>query len=748
MHKVLLLFLIFSVSSGLSATGQLLHPSDSNLVIFESLGKKGIKNKKGKVLLAPKYEALSWENNPNQIDLPILPYKKTNYWGILGTNLKEVTEAKYVELIPYTEELLIAATRKANSQMVFYGLVNLRGDVKMALTYRRLFPAGSLLIAALQNGPQIRYGIVDDKGKELLPFDYFQIEYLGHSHFLVTSYLGDKSVINLSNRSATVVKSLDSASYFKEDISIIYKEGKQGLLSAEGKMLLPIAYKQINFSDGQALEVSALDEWHIFDKQGTKVADATADSVYLLNKDTLNLIFQHHSFVRSLNKAELSSPFNGTLIQSFGINYIMQYEDDIYLVDQDNPQKKERLGKIIGLNNDLLITQNKKYGGKFYNIINASGARMEADGFVLFEQSIHIQNNGFWGVYTTHFQELVKPLYKEIYHDGYQHFIVNFQGNFGVIDSSQQWMVAPDFKALKVLGNSKYWALTPYLREWLIGLDSKVEADLHYMLYDNIIMEENMAGELRMVDLNGKAKMSYLKGTYFNHSDKGILLKSGDRISYIKANGKTAFNIYGYDSVRLANNEFLPVFKDGAYGFIDLQGKLRIANRYNAVQLFNDGLASVKIGDKWGYVNKDELLVIQPYYDFASDFKSGVAIIRQDGQFGLIDKKDNKILEIRYDSIARKGSFYLLKEGRKWGVASLQGNMLQYPNYDQADIMGDFILLKRYKQFKIIDTQGTALFPDKYDAIYYDSKHQYFLTKTAGKRNLVYLSDLLVGKLP
>ena len=84
----------------------------------------------------------------------------------------------------------------------------------------------------------------------------------------------------------------------------------------------------------------------------------------------------------------------------------------------------------------------------------------------------------------------------------------------------------------------------------------------------------------------------------------------------------------------------------GKYGFIDVNGKVKVDYQYYDSRHFSHGLAAVKGGNgKWGYINENGILVI-PYkyviaYDFDIEGEADVALDKN--QLVKIDKKGNLV---------------------------------------------------------------------------------------------------------
>ncbi|WP_139796242.1 WG repeat-containing protein [Sporomusa malonica] len=102
-----------------------------------------------------------------------------------------------------------------------------------------------------------------------------------------------------------------------------------------------------------------------------------------------------------------------------------------------------------------------------------------------------------------------------------------------------------------------------------------------------------------------------------------------------------------------------PVKVNGKWGFIEKNGYITIAPRYDDVRQFSEGLAAVKFGNYWGYIDKSGQWVIEPAYldggkydkDLTMQFENGLAEVyakRSENNYSkvFIDKKGNtKFLE-------------------------------------------------------------------------------------------------------
>lgn len=142
---------------------------------------------------------------------------------------------------------------------------------------------------------------------------------------------------------------------------------------------------------------------------------------------------------------------------------------------------------------------------------------------------------------------------------------------------------------------------------------------------------------------------------------------------------------------------------NGKWGFINAQGQLVVAPRYEAVKKFSEGLVPVCIRldhsydpegtGRWGYVDTKGRLVIPARFERAELFHNGFAPVQCDGKWGFINPKGTLVIPCRYDGVfpfaegrapVNIGGNY--KDGRttkgKWGLIDERGNTILEPRYD------------------------------------------------------------------
>ena len=89
--------------------------------------------------------------------------------------------------------------------------------------------------------------------------------------------------------------------------------------------------------------------------------------------------------------------------------------------------------------------------------------------------------------------------------------------------------------------------------------------------------------------------------------------------------------------------------KNGKYGIIDKRNHLVLDFIYDSVHPFFEGLAAVKIDDKWGFVNEGGESIAYGF-EYVLDFSDGLAAVRKNGKWGYINKNGILKIPYRFAS--------------------------------------------------------------------------------------------------
>jgi hypothetical protein len=749
MAKLIYIFLIpwwlFAYASQAQAYAKL--SADSTLEVFSKQGKKGVRNENGNILLKAEYEAFGWSDNTSESVNKYIGYKKNGRWGLMSSDLQGISNPKYSSLLPFQDDLFIVSENNPFSKVLFYGLIKANGKAKIRPSFRNLYPAGNHLIAATRKEENISFGIINSAGKIAVPFEYFHIAYLGYHNFVLTKDSGHKQLIKLEAKSEILSENMDSVSSFRDGVAIIFKNGKQGLIRQDGKILLPVEYKKIEWNNGKEIYVTPLDEWTVLNKQGHTIDTQKADSIFYLNDSLLVKNTSSFAQIHNVFNQEEKGVFHADIIGLLGNNFILNKAGQTFLAQESSKIISNKFSGESNWNRDFFVAEKKTYDGTEYIIISTKGKTIAAESYRFSPHSIALKIKSNWGVFDRDLNEIIPPLYKEIEANGKQ-FLVNFKGLYGVIDKENNWVIPPEYREITPINATHYKMVDKYLREFISDGSTKYEARLYYDIYGHFLVEQDLNHTFRLVDEQGHAISRFRKGVYSSHGSSGIVFRNDNQHILLNEDGEELFRINDYDTVILSDHDYLAIKKNNQWGFINKNGLLRIANRYDTVRSFQNGRSAIKIRDRWGFIDRNEDLVIQPYYSQVSDFEDQTAFVQVNAKYGVIDLNGTFIIEAEYDEIRKEKSFYLLRRGSKWGIATSTGEIISYPSYDKIFIGNNFIKVEKFGSSRILSQAGKTIIENQFDHIYFDRNVNYFLAKKKAKREQVFLTDILSGKYP
>ena len=145
---------------------------------------------------------------------------------------------------------------------------------------------------------------------------------------------------------------------------------------------------------------------------------------------------------------------------------------------------------------------------------------------------------------------------------------------------------------------------------------------------------------------------------------------------------------------KIENSEktvFIPIRKDGLYGFADISGEIKIKPSYYEVKNFNEGLSvvkgfnSVEYKYKYGAISQNGKEAVNLKYDKLRDYSEGRAIFYLGDKCGIVDKNGKEIVKAVFDDIGDYSEEAAwIKMDNKYGYVGINGNILIKPQFDNA----------------------------------------------------------------
>ncbi len=578
--------------------------------IFTENGKVGLKNEAGQIIIPAHYEALGWSNGSFSLSDQVTGYKLKGSWGVLNLKNERITPPDFSSLTP-TGGLLLVATKQTSTLKISTGCISTDGKTVIPFTYTDVKVHSLRAVVCTREGNLFKYGLIDLENKILIPFQYRSIYPIGSLRYAAEDFNGKTALFSEGGKQITGF-TIDSISQFNNNLAIIYEAGKQGLITREGELRSEAKYREIKL-DQKTVHARLPDEWNILNAQNKLSETIEADSVVSLREGRykiedagrIRLADENLKVVSGNVFSELNSFQNGLAVFKSG---------NLYGVIRRNGKTvlPAAFQKVI-LKDNYVLTLEKGVDKKTWTMRDTLGQRKNSKSYDLIYQKqetiFPVMKNGYWGAINENGTEIVACVYDSILESANNQLSVKFKGQYGIISLKEEWLAYPQPYKVKLLNQDRYFKK----KDGMLMLCSFTGTTLYFTINpikvkENYFIESVSTGGTWSVDFDGRIINRQLPPSEPTEE----IFPSTEGLRGIKKNGK--------------------------YGFIDDQGRLRIANRYENTKPFSEGLAAIKIRNKWGFINRDEKINIQPAYEKVSPIDKGYSIIKQNGLFGLLTR--------------------------------------------------------------------------------------------------------------
>lgn len=311
----------------------------------------------------------------------ILKYSKDGKYGIIDFSGKRVTKAIYEEIdtLQFKEgELLVKKDGK-------YGIINIKGATLVKINYEKIETdkfyeegngyrkAGYIVSKTTNEG--YRYGYVNLRGKEIIEIKYNDLyritEIDSEEIYIICAENGKYGLIK--NDKKIIENEYQSLTYTESNNTIIALKGKKyGVLSIDGKVIVPFEYKQIDITGEYIYATTNDGNIKTFDSNGqeTNISEDLAivnipNTEYKLYIETIDgkTTYNIYKNEKKITKDEYS------YIQYLYDNYFIAADENgkLGIIDDNEKskigfnynsvQKIENTNMIQVLNNNTNITE-------------------------------------------------------------------------------------------------------------------------------------------------------------------------------------------------------------------------------------------------------------------------------------------------------------------------------------------------------------------------------------------------------
>lgn len=688
---------------------------------FSEDGKFGLKNTETEeVVIAPDYEAVGWSTGKFSVFDGTVAVKRNNKWALVSVEGKNLTQALYTVLYPFTDGLLIAGERSRFSILNKYGLINTKGRTILALKNDRLTPYQDQLIAGELIDGQYQYGLLNKSGKEIIPKEHAAIRPIKEGLYDVNGFDG-LSALYSSNGQQLSAFEFEAIEAFDEERLLIKYYNRKGLVDQTGSVIIPPIYKDIHI-DRQGITALPFKKWSTWQTE-SKERDFYFDDMQPLSPDriavqaneNIGIIDLDENYLAYFTDLKMIDAAHGLVKVSNG-TYQGVINAEGKLILAVNYDEVKILEKVIFARINRSNRQN-------WEVMNHQGKLISRQRYRAFEPLpngfIKAVRNTKLGILNDEGRETSPFIYDAIGDFKNDMAVVSYLGNVGVIHKSGDWIITPYKDSLAIYDHYIY-----YRQGSEYGLLDKNDRQLMrtqdrlFPINNDWLIGQNEDG-FDVLNTKGESLLnSSVDSLHKVHNDL-LCLVNNDKLSLFRPSNRISFRLPANTTlVGNYSEDLIAAQIDGQWGFVNEDGSLAIANRYEDVKPFSEGLAAVKLIGKWGVINKREEIVIQPTYDSIGTFYGGLALVQQGNQFGLSDRSGNTVLDVQYDELKIFPNHILMSSSGLWGLATGKGSLVRAPQYDRIDKVakGVFRVFKNGRS-GIINLKGEDLVPLAYEQI-------------------------------
>jgi len=654
----------------------------------------------------------------------VVGYRENGLWGLQNSKGETITQAKYssVEKINrYIKASIIGKT----SRREFYGVITTEDEIVIPFEYVSLKEGGDRVIAIHQSGRKLNFGLISYSNNVLVPFEYYDIRKLSRNRFAVENYEGKIALFNDSGKKLTSFD-IDSIGQFEGNYAKIYSNGALGLLEKDGAVKVEASYKEISIS--KEITIQSFPVWERYDKDSRKKLDFVADMLTPVQENFI--LLKRNNLFQLINSSGSRSKIYNFIDVKAPNAWHVQLHGKHGVVDSSGHEVVPMIYDSIRVEKEFVYAFYDGEGSMTgWNILDIYGSQRSR--FVYQEVGEYsdglfpIKRNGKWGFMNRSGKEVIYCVYDSISVFSRDMITVSFHGESGVIDRKGNWIITPRKGQIELIDREYFLLHTTKETRFY-----KVPDELIYFTQypiknvDGYLLEKVDSGTFWQIDYDGvRIQESSIDDMYPIYKDSVYVINDRGKVGLRIRGRRDVYFSPDYQELFPPSEGFMRVKVDNRYGFVDFDGKLRIAHRYELASDFKDGLAAVKILGKWGFINKQEEIVIQPLYESVSDFENGLARVEKDGLFGLIDGSGELIEAIRFSMIRKlETNHFLVIENGLYGLMDENGEIIVSPKYeDIIDVGNGELIVAKNGLYGIIETSGVSLLPARYKIIKYDS---------------------------
>jgi WG containing repeat len=465
-----------------------------------------------------------------------------------------------------------------------------------------------------------KWGMVDGKGKQLLPCKYDELGFLE----------------NTDNKVLRVFK----------------KEEKYGLIDTLGQLAVGVQYENIgSFSEGR-LAVKRNGIWGFVDKNGREVVPCRFDEVGSFSEGWAAVrLGSKWGFIDRNGVVELDFQFSKAGMFSNGLAPAKREGPHFGYIDRQGKWAIEpKFPKAHPF--DRGVAKVEEVSGNFLRV----GLIDSLGNFIQKPKFVSLSNFNHHGI-----------------------AVAEIGGNpakFALVNKAGQTITNQTFRSIAPF--SEGLARVQYHDEWgFVDTTGKLVIETKFFKASDF--SEGKAavwlnGQCGFIDRNGQYVVEPIFSKCMDFKEgKAIVFKGSQRAGLIDDKGNFIIEPGINKLIDFADGRGL--VRDDNYKFYYITEQARFYNGfYEKASEYKHGVAVVQVDGNWAIINQQGIEIIPPKYDKIGQFEDGFAKVRIKGFNGLTNLQGELIVQPSYEYISYAGEgLFRVEQGDKVGYFDMEG---------------------------------------------------------------------------
>lgn len=371
-------------------------------------GKWGVSRSNGAVITEEKYLEISPFTNG------YAAVRTGRKWGIIDSTGAEITSPVYDAVATFSEGMC------GVKQSLYWGFVNTSGTLVVPCNYTG---AGSFLRNAAPVRTRTGWALINKEGKEITKPNFSLIEQVG------------------------------TAPVFS-----FRKDGATGLLSTEGKVILPAKYAKVKDIGMNRIAFLEGLRWGIMDTLGVVLERAIFDKVGVFSEGMCPVALgSTWGYIGENGRYRIKPVFRTAAPFGDGLAYVVTFSDGSGFIDTLGKMQFSVTGNI----GTTPFHENKtavrwKHNYSKYSVYTRFGHRLTRDGFAevlpFYHGAAPVKSDGKWGLINFSGRFIVMPYYSNmtVFKAGIS--IVQTNATYGLHTLDGKQVLAPEYDAIRNTG--------------------------------------------------------------------------------------------------------------------------------------------------------------------------------------------------------------------------------------------------------------------------------------------------------